>query len=90
MTISPNGVVFVKNHVRRGIMPRMLEEILNTKVMVKHSMKLHKDDKVCVCVCLCVCLCACLCVSVCVFVCVRVHVCDILYLIVILMCIYFI
>ena len=46
MTVSPNGVVFVKDHVRRGIMPRMLEEILNTRVMVKHSMKLHKDDKV--------------------------------------------
>jgi len=27
-------------------MPRMLEEILNTRVMVKQSMKLHKDDKV--------------------------------------------
>ena len=48
MTISPNGVVFVKDHVRRGIMPRMLEEILNTRVMVKESMKLHKDNKVCV------------------------------------------
>lgn len=46
MTISPNGVVFVKDHVRQGIMPRMLEEILNTRVMVKQSMKLHKDDKV--------------------------------------------
>ena len=46
MTISPNGVVFVKDHVRQGIMPRMLEEILNTRVMVKHSMNLHKDDKV--------------------------------------------
>ena len=46
VTVSPNGVVFVKDHVRRGIMPRMLEEILNTRVMVKKSMKLHKDDKV--------------------------------------------
>ena len=46
MTVSPNGVVFVKDHVRRGVMPRMLEEILNTRVMVKKSMKLHKDDKV--------------------------------------------
>ena len=27
-------------------MPCMLEEILNTRVMVKQSMKLHNDDKV--------------------------------------------
>ena len=32
-------------------MPRMLEEILNTRVMVKKSMKLHKDDKVPLLVC---------------------------------------
>ena len=68
VTISPNGIVFVKPTVRRGILPRlgeqgnrshdrshdidgcrnhrMLEEILGTRIMVKQSMKLHKQKKV--------------------------------------------
>uniref|UniRef100_A0A1X7U2J4 DNA polymerase n=1 Tax=Amphimedon queenslandica TaxID=400682 RepID=A0A1X7U2J4_AMPQE len=46
VTISPNGVVFVKSDVRRGVMPQMLEEILNTRIMIKQSMKLYKDNKV--------------------------------------------
>lgn len=37
---SPNGIAFVKRHVRRGILPVMLEEILSTRVMVKNTMKL--------------------------------------------------
>jgi DNA polymerase zeta len=37
---SPNGVAFVKKHIRRGILPVMLEEILATRVMVKNTMKL--------------------------------------------------
>ncbi|GAB1609202.1 hypothetical protein Ahia01_001205700, partial [Argonauta hians] len=43
VTISPNGVVFVKQHVRKGIISRMVEEILNTRLMVKKSMKNCKD-----------------------------------------------
>lgn len=46
ITISPAGVAFVKSEVRRGIMPQMLEEILDTRVMVKQSAKLYKNDKV--------------------------------------------
>lgn len=42
--IAPNGVAFVKPHIRKGILPIMLEDILKTRVMVKNSMKLHKDD----------------------------------------------
>ncbi|CAI8031969.1 DNA polymerase zeta catalytic subunit [Geodia barretti] len=45
VTISPNGVVFVDPTVRRGVMPRMLEEILSTRIMVKGSMKKHAADK---------------------------------------------
>lgn len=37
---SPNGIAFVKKHIRRGILPVMLEEILATRVMVKSTMKL--------------------------------------------------
>uniref|UniRef100_A0A1I8QAE6 DNA polymerase zeta catalytic subunit n=1 Tax=Stomoxys calcitrans TaxID=35570 RepID=A0A1I8QAE6_STOCA len=44
ITISPCGVVFVKSSVREGILPRMLTEILNTRQMVKQSMKLHKSN----------------------------------------------
>lgn len=43
--ISPCGVVFVKHSVREGVLPRMLREILDTRLMVKQSMKLHKNDK---------------------------------------------
>ncbi|XP_044147686.1 DNA polymerase zeta catalytic subunit [Bufo gargarizans] len=45
ITISPNGVAFVKAPVRKGVLPRMLEEILNTRIMVKQSMKQYKEDR---------------------------------------------
>ena len=44
--VSPNGVVFVKQHIRRGVLGRMLAEILETRVMIKKSMKHYKDQKV--------------------------------------------
>lgn len=34
VNISPAGVVFVKPSVRLGIIPQMLDEILNTRIMV--------------------------------------------------------
>ncbi|XP_046849339.1 DNA polymerase zeta catalytic subunit-like isoform X2 [Xenia sp. Carnegie-2017] len=43
--VSTNGSVFVKSNIRRGILPRMLEEILDTRIMVKKAMKDCKDDK---------------------------------------------
>lgn len=42
---SPCGVSFVKPTVRQGILPTMLNEILQTRLMVKNSMKLYKDDE---------------------------------------------
>jgi len=42
--IAPNGVAFVKKHIRLGILPILLEDILKTRVMIKNSMKLYKDD----------------------------------------------
>ena len=46
LTFSPNGVAFVKSNVRRGILPQMLEEILNTRIMVKKAMVEYKDNPV--------------------------------------------
>ncbi|KAK9875165.1 hypothetical protein WA026_005957 [Henosepilachna vigintioctopunctata] len=46
LNFSPCGVGFVKKNVRDGIMPRMLREILDTRLMVKKSMKENKDDAV--------------------------------------------
>ncbi|XP_076024079.1 DNA polymerase zeta catalytic subunit isoform X1 [Genypterus blacodes] len=45
VTVSPNGVAFVKPAVRTGVLPSMLQEILNTRFMVKQSMKTYKQDK---------------------------------------------
>ncbi|KAG8444660.1 hypothetical protein GDO86_009719 [Hymenochirus boettgeri] len=45
ITVSPNGIAFVKACVRKGVLPRMLEEILKTRIMVKQSMKNYKHDK---------------------------------------------
>ncbi|XP_077408333.1 DNA polymerase zeta catalytic subunit isoform X2 [Vanacampus margaritifer] len=45
ITVSPNGIAFVKSSVRKGVLPSMLEEILNTRIMVKQSMKTYKQEK---------------------------------------------
>lgn len=39
LNFSPSGVAFVKQTIRKGILPQMLEEILNTRLMVKKAMK---------------------------------------------------
>ena len=39
-------MIFVKSIVRRGLLGRMLTELLDTRVMVKQAMKSAKDDKV--------------------------------------------
>lgn len=38
-------MVFVKPHIRKGTMGRMVQEILDTRIMVKQSMKLYKENK---------------------------------------------
>ncbi|TFL06544.1 hypothetical protein BDV98DRAFT_610115 [Pterulicium gracile] len=45
VTMAPNGMLYVKTGVRRGLLGRMLTELLDTRVMVKQSMKTHKHDK---------------------------------------------
>jgi DNA polymerase zeta len=37
--VTPNGMAFVKSTVRPGVVPRMLSEILDTRIMVKAAMK---------------------------------------------------
>jgi DNA polymerase zeta len=39
--VSPNLTAFVKPHIRRGLLPQMLSEILNTRIMIKKSMKIY-------------------------------------------------
>ena len=45
-SVAPNGMIYAKSHVRRGLLGRMLKELLDTRVMVKHAMKGVKSDKV--------------------------------------------
>ena len=40
-------MLFVKPEVRKGLLGRMLTELLNTRVMIKQAMKGVMDDKVC-------------------------------------------
>ena len=39
--VSPNLVAFVKPSIRKGLLPQILSEILNTRIMIKKSMKLY-------------------------------------------------
>lgn len=47
--VAPNGVAFVKRHIRVGILPIMLESILATRFMIKASMKIHKQVGIYIC-----------------------------------------
>jgi DNA polymerase zeta len=46
INISANGLMFVKPEIRKSLLAKMLTELLDTRVMVKSSMKGVKDDKV--------------------------------------------
>uniref|UniRef100_A0A0E0EFX5 DNA polymerase zeta catalytic subunit n=1 Tax=Oryza meridionalis TaxID=40149 RepID=A0A0E0EFX5_9ORYZ len=39
LLLTPNGVLYVQSEVRKGVLPRLLEEILSTRIMVKQAMK---------------------------------------------------
>lgn len=45
INIAPNGIMYVKPNMRKSLLAKMLGEILETRVMVKHSMKCDKDDQ---------------------------------------------
>ncbi|KAG6898093.1 hypothetical protein C0992_005420 [Termitomyces sp. T32_za158] len=44
--VAPNGMIYVKRDVRKGLLGRMLIELLTTRVMVKQAMKSVKNDQV--------------------------------------------
>ena len=47
LVITPNGFAFAPHSTRPGVLPRMLSELLATRVMVKSAMKKHpKSSKV--------------------------------------------
>lgn len=39
LLLTPNGVLYVQPEIRKGVLPRLLEEILSTRIMVKQAMK---------------------------------------------------
>ncbi|KAJ1945631.1 DNA polymerase zeta, partial [Kickxella alabastrina] len=43
LTVSPNGMLFVKPSVRQGLLGRMLHELLESRVMVNDAMKRWGD-----------------------------------------------
>eukprot|EP00794_Sanderia_malayensis_P000337 gene337-969_t len=43
--VSPCGVGFVKSNIRKGVLPRMLDDLLSTRIMVKNTMKSNKENK---------------------------------------------
>jgi len=45
--VAPNGIMYVKSNVRKGLLGRMLVELLDTRVMVKQAMKRVGGDRVC-------------------------------------------
>ncbi|KAH9937686.1 uncharacterized protein B0H18DRAFT_1081794 [Fomitopsis serialis] len=45
INVAPNGIMYVKQDVRKGLLGRMLTELLDTRVMIKQAMKGVKDDK---------------------------------------------
>lgn len=45
LSVSPNGIMFCSRQQRAGILPKMLEEILQTRVMVKQAMKDPSNDR---------------------------------------------
>ncbi|CAN6226497.1 unnamed protein product [Urochloa humidicola] len=47
LLLTPNGVLYVQPEVRKGVLPRLLDEILSTRIMVKQAMKkLGKSQQV--------------------------------------------
>ena len=42
--MASNGTMFVSEKTRRGVLPQMLEEILNTRIMVKQELKAARKN----------------------------------------------
>ncbi|EJD53321.1 DNA/RNA polymerase [Auricularia subglabra TFB-10046 SS5] len=46
ISVAPNGIMYAKKEVRAGLLGRMLQELLDTRVMVQQAMKSSKGDQV--------------------------------------------
>lgn len=44
INITPNGIMFVKQNIRKSLLARMLIEILNARIYIKNTMNEFKDD----------------------------------------------
>ncbi|KAJ1724305.1 DNA polymerase zeta, partial [Coemansia erecta] len=49
ITVSPNGVAFVKPSVRRGLLGRMLQELLESRIVIRDAMKRWGSDNAVLC-----------------------------------------
>ncbi|TIB42126.1 hypothetical protein E3P86_00505 [Wallemia ichthyophaga] len=45
INFAPNGLMYVKPHVRKSLLSKMLAELLDTRIMIKESMQENRDDK---------------------------------------------
>lgn len=43
VAVSPNGFLFLKPYVRKSLLSKMLSDLLDTRVMIKSSMKGVED-----------------------------------------------
>lgn len=43
--VAPNRVAYLRKSVRQGVVPKLLEEFLQTRIMFKQSAKLYKDNR---------------------------------------------
>jgi DNA polymerase zeta len=42
--VTPNNVCFLKKSVKQGIIPQILSEFLQTRIMIKKSSGLYRDN----------------------------------------------
>ncbi|AET38111.1 DNA-directed DNA polymerase Ecym_2378 [Eremothecium cymbalariae DBVPG len=46
ITISPNGVLFLRENIRKSVLSKMLKDILSTRILIKETMKaLPKEER---------------------------------------------
>jgi DNA polymerase zeta len=45
INVTPNGMMFVRDNVRKSLLAKMLTEILNTRLYIKDTMSELKDDR---------------------------------------------
>lgn len=43
--VTPNGMVFLPPETKKGVLPRLLKEILDTRIMVKKQMKMLDPEQ---------------------------------------------